>query len=49
MSAHTWDKDILWYKGPSAAGGPDGLKLHDWKHPAFSEASGYDFLRAVFL
>ena len=44
MSAHSWKKDILWYKGPSAARGIGGLKLHDWKHLAFSEASGYGFL-----
>lgn len=31
-------------KGHLAAGGISGLKLHDWKDPAFSEASGFGFL-----
>lgn len=34
----------MWCKGHLAAGGNCGLKLHDWKHPAFSEVSGFDFL-----
>lgn len=44
MSAQSWEKDILWCKNHLAAGGKGGLKLHDWKHPAFSEDSGYGFL-----
>lgn len=44
MSAHSWEKDILWYKGSLAAEGTGGLKLNDWKHLAFSEACGYGFL-----
>lgn len=47
MSAHSWEKDILWYKAPSAGGSWRNWwtkKLHGWKHPAFSEVSGYGFL-----
>lgn len=44
MSAHSWEKDSLWYKGSLAAEGTGGLKLNDWKHVAFSEACGYGFL-----
>lgn len=44
MSAHSWEKDILWYKGSSAAEGTGGLKLNDWKHP-YPQAS----LKARFL
>lgn len=31
-------------KGYLAAAGISGLKLHDWKHPVFSEASEFGFL-----
>lgn len=42
MSAQSWE-NILWYRGHLAAGGISGLKLSDWKHPAFSETTGFGF------